>query len=112
MKCYILNNATADSLIILDEVGRGTSTFDGLSIAWSLTEYIHSEIKAKTLFATHYHELTQLEEDLEGVKNYSVSVKENNDNIVFLHKIVPGEQIVMEFRLLNWQVYLPPLLLG
>ena len=86
----ILNNATADSLIILDEVGRGTSTFDGLSIAWSLTEYIHSEIKAKTLFATHYHELTQLEEDLEGVKNYSVSVKENNDNIVFLHKIVPG----------------------
>lgn len=86
----ILNNATANSLIILDEVGRGTSTFDGLSIAWSLTEYIHSEIKAKTLFATHYHELTQLEAELAGVKNFSVSVKENNDNIVFLHKIVPG----------------------
>ena len=86
----ILNNATKDSLIILDEVGRGTSTFDGLSIAWSLTEFINNTIKAKTLFATHYHELTKLEEKLIGVKNYCVSVKEDNDNILFLHKIVPG----------------------
>lgn len=86
----IVNNSTDKSLIILDEVGRGTSTYDGLSIAWSLTEYIHSKIKAKTLFATHYHELTSLEEKLPGVKNFNVSVKEEGDKIVFLRKIVPG----------------------
>ncbi|SMB95075.1 DNA mismatch repair protein MutS [Desulfonispora thiosulfatigenes DSM 11270] len=86
----IINNATKDSLIILDEVGRGTSTYDGLSIAWSLTEYIHNIIKAKTLFATHYHELITLEEKLNGVKNYSVSVKEEGDDIVFIRKIISG----------------------
>jgi DNA mismatch repair protein MutS len=86
----IVNNATQNSLIILDEVGRGTSTYDGLSIAWSLTEYINNVIKAKTLFATHYHELTKLEEKLKGIKNFSISVKEEGDHIVFLHKIIPG----------------------
>jgi len=86
----IVNNATENSLIILDEVGRGTSTYDGLSIAWSLTEYINTNIKAKTLFATHYHELTKLEESLPGVKNFSIAVKEEGDHIVFLHKIIPG----------------------
>ena len=86
----IINNASENSLIILDEVGRGTSTYDGLSIAWSLTEYIHNVIKAKTLFATHYHELVQLESKLDGVKNYSVSVKEKGDNLVFIRKIISG----------------------
>lgn len=89
----ILHNATQKSLIILDEVGRGTSTFDGLSIAWAVTEYIHNQkhLKSKTLFATHYHELTQLEESLSGVKNYSVAVKEDKEGIVFLRKIIPGK---------------------
>ena len=88
----ILKNATARSLIILDEIGRGTSTFDGISIAWSVVEYLHHhvECKAKTLFATHYHELTDLELTLPGVKNYNVVVKEWNDDIVFLRKIVHG----------------------
>ncbi len=88
----ILNNATPRSLIILDEIGRGTSTFDGLSIAWAVCEYLHEtpDKKAKTLFATHYHELTQLEEMFAGIKNYSVAVKEWNDEIVFLHQIVRG----------------------
>ncbi|MCK8825028.1 DNA mismatch repair protein MutS [Fuchsiella alkaliacetigena] len=88
----ILNNATQQSLIILDEVGRGTSTYDGLSIAWAVTEYISNlnKIGAKSLFATHYHELTELEEQLSGVKNYNVAVKEQNGEIAFLHKIVPG----------------------
>ncbi|HCC07089.1 MAG TPA: DNA mismatch repair protein MutS [Clostridiales bacterium] len=86
----ILNNATNDSLLILDEIGRGTSTFDGLSIAWSVVEYIQQNIKAKTLFATHYHELTELEGKLEGVKNYRIAVKENGDDIIFLRKIVRG----------------------
>ncbi|GAB6100747.1 DNA mismatch repair protein MutS [Halanaerocella petrolearia] len=89
----ILNNATKNSLIILDEVGRGTSTYDGLSIAWAVTEYISDpeNIGAKSLFATHYHELTELEETLPGVKNYNVAVKEEGDEVIFLHKIVPGE---------------------
>jgi DNA mismatch repair protein MutS len=87
---HILNHATERSLIILDEVGRGTSTFDGLSIAWAISEYIHNNIKGKTLFATHYHELTELEGLLEGAKNYSIAVKEHNDNIIFLRKIVKG----------------------
>ena len=86
----ILQNATDESLIILDEIGRGTSTFDGLSIAWSMVEYLCSNMKAKTLFATHYHELTELEGLLEGVKNYKINVKEINNSIVFLRKIVRG----------------------
>jgi len=88
----ILNNATENSLIILDEIGRGTSTYDGLSIAWSVVEYIsNSEILgAKTLFATHYHELTELEGKLKGVKNYCISVKEAGDDIIFLRKIIRG----------------------
>lgn len=88
----ILNNATEKSLIILDEIGRGTSTFDGISIAWAVIEYLfyHSKVKAKTLFATHYHELTVLEKKFKGVKNYNISVKEWNDQILFLRKIVPG----------------------
>ena len=86
----ILNNATPKSLILLDEVGRGTSTFDGVSIAWAITEYIHSHIKAKTLFATHYYELTELADNLEGVKNYNIQVKEWGDKIIFLRKIIKG----------------------
>lgn len=86
----IINNATNDSLIILDEVGRGTSTYDGLSIAWAIMEYLSKHISAKTLFATHYHELTELEGDIDGVKNYRVMVKEYNDTIIFLHKIARG----------------------
>nr|WP_255361551.1 DNA mismatch repair protein MutS [Candidatus Frackibacter sp. WG11] len=88
----ILNNATRNSLIILDEVGRGTSTYDGLSIAWAVTEYISDESKigAKSLFATHYHELTELEDRLSGVKNYNVAVKEEGEEIAFLRKIIPG----------------------
>ncbi len=89
---HILKNATSKSLIILDEIGRGTSTFDGLSIAWAVVEYIHNKHKigAKTLFATHYHELTELEEELEGVKNYRIAVKKRGDDITFLRKIVRG----------------------
>ncbi len=88
----ILNNATAKSLIVLDEIGRGTSTFDGISIAWSVAEYLHGkkDAKAKTLFATHYHELTDLADVLPGVKNYTVRVKEEGGRIVFLRRIVPG----------------------
>jgi DNA mismatch repair protein MutS len=87
----ILRNATADSLIILDEIGRGTSTFDGLSIAWAVAEYlIRNECGAKTLFATHYHELTALEDGNAPIKNYSIMVKEDKGNIKFLHKIISG----------------------
>ena len=89
----ILNNATPKSLIILDEIGRGTSTFDGISIAWSIVEYLHGTEKEggpKTLFATHYHELTDLSRVLSGVKNYNIQVKEWNDEIIFLRKILPG----------------------
>ena len=86
----ILNNATERSLIILDEIGRGTSTFDGLSIAWSIAEYLHDQVKARALFATHYHELTELEMTRPGVKNYNVAVREWNEQIIFLHKIVRG----------------------
>lgn len=86
----IIKNATNNSLIILDEVGRGTSTFDGLSIAQSVMEYLATHLRAKTLFATHYHELTELEGKLEGVKNYKVSVKEYNNSVIFLRKIVRG----------------------
>ena len=88
----ILKEATKNSLVILDEIGRGTSTYDGLSIAWAVAEYISDNQKcgAKTLFATHYHELTKLEETLEGVKNYSIAVKEKGEDVIFLRKIVPG----------------------
>lgn len=86
----ILNNATSKSLLILDEIGRGTSTLDGLSIAWSVVEYISSRIKAKTLFATHFHELSELEGTVKGVSNYSITVKEIGDTVIFLHKIVRG----------------------
>jgi len=87
----ILHNATADSLVILDEIGRGTSTLDGLSIAWAVGEYLHDEVKAKTLFATHYHELAELALTREGVRNYRVDVREEKDRVVFLRKIIEGE---------------------
>ena len=88
----ILREATANSLVVLDEIGRGTSTYDGMSIAWAVAEYISDLEKcgAKTLFATHYHELIDLEDKLEGVKNYSVAVKEKGEDIIFLRKIVAG----------------------
>ena len=86
----ILHTATSRSLILLDEVGRGTATYDGLAIAWAAVEYLHSRVRAKTLFATHYFELTELAEQLEGVKNYHVSVKETGGGIVFLRKVEPG----------------------
>ena len=86
----IVNNATERSLVILDEIGRGTSTFDGLSIAWSVAEFLHDKIKARTLFATHYHELTKLAEDRPGVCNFNVAVREWNEQIIFLRKIVSG----------------------
>ncbi len=86
----ILNNATENSFIILDEIGRGTSTYDGISIAWSVLEYIHNKLNAKTLFATHYHELTQLENDFKGIKNYNFSAKEIDNQIIFLRKIEKG----------------------
>ncbi len=89
---YILRNATKDSLIILDEIGRGTSTFDGLSIAWAVVEYIcdREKIGAKTLFATHYHELSELEGHMEGIKNYCISVKEHGEDVIFMRKITRG----------------------
>jgi DNA mismatch repair protein MutS len=86
----ILNNATARSLIILDEIGRGTSTFDGLSLAWSIVEHLHNRVGAKTLFATHYHELTELAGRLPRLKNFNVAVREWNEQIVFLRKIGEG----------------------
>jgi DNA mismatch repair protein MutS len=88
----ILHHATSRSLLILDEIGRGTSTYDGLAIAWAVVEYIHNhpELRAKTLFATHYHELTDLAERLPHIVNYNVAVTEQGDSVVFLHKIVPG----------------------
>jgi DNA mismatch repair protein MutS len=86
----IINNATERSLVILDEIGRGTSTFDGLSIAWSVAEFLYHKIKARSLFATHYHELTKLAEDRKGVSNLNVAVREWNEQIIFLRKIIPG----------------------
>ena len=88
----ILHHATPRSLLILDEIGRGTSTYDGLSIAWAVVEYIHNHprLRAHTLFATHYHELTQLSDLLPGVRNYNVAVAEADGQVIFLHKIVPG----------------------
>ena len=88
----ILKNATSKSLVILDEIGRGTSTYDGLSIAWAVAEYIadKEKIGCKTLFATHYHELIGLEEKIDGIKNYSVAVKEKGEDVIFLRKIIEG----------------------
>ena len=88
----ILKEATSNSLVILDEIGRGTSTYDGLSIAWAVAEFISDKEKcgAKTLFATHYHELTELENKLEGIKNYSIAVKEKGEDVIFLRKIIRG----------------------
>ena len=87
---HIANTATKKSLILLDEVGRGTSTFDGISIAWSLTEYLHERVGARTLFATHYHELNELADLFPRIKNYKVDVREYGDKVVFLHKVTPG----------------------
>ena len=86
----ILNTATSKSLVILDEIGRGTSTYDGVSLAWAIVEFLHDQIGCRTLFATHYHELTALEKDFSGVANYNVAIREWDEKIVFLHKIVPG----------------------
>src|SRR5205085_1133206 len=86
----ILNNATARSLVILDEIGRGTSTYDGVSLAWAITEYLHDTVGCRALFATHYHELAALAEKLPALRNYNVLVREYRDEIVFLHKIAPG----------------------
>ncbi|SHJ78719.1 DNA mismatch repair protein MutS [Tepidibacter formicigenes] len=87
---HILKNATKNSLVILDEIGRGTSTFDGLSLAWAIVEYINEKIGCKTLFATHYHELTELEDKFKGIKNYCVAVEERGEDIIFLRKIIRG----------------------
>jgi DNA mismatch repair protein MutS len=86
----ILNNATPRSLVILDEIGRGTSTYDGVSLAWAITEYLHGAVGCRTLFATHYHELAQLAGTLPNLRNYNVTVREHDDEVVFLHKIAPG----------------------
>jgi DNA mismatch repair protein MutS len=86
----ILNGATARSLVLMDEVGRGTATWDGVSLAWAIVEYLHGVVGAKTIFATHYHELTDLAERLRGVVNMNVAVREEHDRIVFLHQLLPG----------------------
>ena len=86
----ILNNATARSLVILDEIGRGTSTYDGVSLAWAMTEHLHDVVGARSLFATHYHELAQLAHALPRLRNYNVTVAERETDIIFLHKIEPG----------------------
>jgi DNA mismatch repair protein MutS len=87
---HIVNTATSRSLILLDEVGRGTSTFDGISIAWSLTEYLHEKVGARTLFATHYHELNELAELFPRIRNFKVDVREYGDRVVFLHRVTAG----------------------
>src|SRR4051812_8840512 len=87
----ILNTATPRSFIVLDEIGRGTATYDGLALAWSVVEHVHQKTRAKTLFATHYHELTELAEQLSGVRNLMVPVKEAGDHIIFLRKVEPGK---------------------
>ena len=87
---HILNNASAQSLIIIDELGRGTSTYDGLSIAWAVLAYLHDTVGAKTLFATHYHELIEVVEKMERAKNYSIAVAEYEGNVIFLHQVQEG----------------------
>jgi DNA mismatch repair protein MutS len=86
----ILNHATDRSLVILDEIGRGTATFDGLSIAWAVAEHLHDQIGCRAMFATHYHELTELADTRDAAANYNVAVREWNEEIIFLHKILPG----------------------
>ena len=86
----ILNNVSEKSLVILDEVGRGTSTYDGFALAWAVVEYLHNNKKPRTLFATHFHELTRIDDFLQGVKNYNFLVKEWGDEIIFLRKVSPG----------------------
>src|SRR3712207_2433890 len=86
----ILHAATARSLVLLDEIGRGTSTYDGVSIAWAVSEYLHDRVGCKTIFATHYHELTQLAAELTGVRNYNVAVRETDGQVLFLHRVEPG----------------------
>src|SRR5207248_11042727 len=86
----ILNNATSRSLVILDEIGRGTSTYDGVSLAWAITEHLHDQVGCRALFATHYHELAQLSEALPRLANYNVQVREWQGEVIFLHKIAPG----------------------
>jgi DNA mismatch repair protein MutS len=86
----ILHNATPQSLVLLDEIGRGTSTYDGVAIAWAVTEHLHDQVGCKTMFATHYHELMQLPERLQHARNYNVSVRETGDTVVFLHRLEPG----------------------
>jgi DNA mismatch repair protein MutS len=86
----ILHNAGPRSLVLLDEIGRGTSTYDGVAIAWAVTEYLHDRVGCKTMFATHYHELMQLPERLQHARNYNVAVRETGDTVVFLHRLEPG----------------------
>jgi len=86
----ILHNATAASLVLLDEIGRGTSTYDGVAIAWAVTEHLHDQVGCKTMFATHYHELMQLPEKLAHARNFNVAVRETGDTVVFLHRLEPG----------------------
>jgi DNA mismatch repair protein MutS len=86
----ILHTATSRSLVLLDEIGRGTATYDGVSIAWAVSEHLHEHVGCKTVFATHYHELTQLADDLVALRNYNVSVREAGDQILFLHRLQPG----------------------
>ena len=86
----ILNSASERSLVILDEIGRGTSTYDGISLAWAVTEFLHDQIRCRTLFATHYHELTELTKTLPHTSNWNVAIREQGDDIIFLHKIVEG----------------------
>jgi DNA mismatch repair protein MutS len=86
----ILHSATSRSLVLLDEIGRGTSTYDGVSIAWAVSEHLHEKTACKTIFATHYHELTQLADELEAVRNFNVAVREVNDDVLFLHRLQPG----------------------
>ena len=100
----ILNNLSQNSLILLDEIGRGTSTYDGISIAWSIAEYIHKHnTKAKTLFATHYHELNEMSNKFERIKNYNVSIKRKDNEILFMRTLKPGAVIIVsEFTLPEW----------
>jgi len=86
----ILHTATARSLVLLDEIGRGTATYDGVSIAWAVSEHLHNAVCCKTVFATHYHELTQLSDELSALRNYNVAVRESGDQILFLHRLQPG----------------------
>jgi DNA mismatch repair protein MutS len=89
-KSAILHTATSRSLVLLDEIGRGTSTYDGVSIAWAVSEHLHDRVGCKTIFATHYHELTQLAEELDAVRNYNVAVREAGGQVLFLHRVEPG----------------------